>query len=263
MANEIHELDILYITDATQHVNTTYDLASVPVEGTLDIEVDLTLNIGNATMVTWDAFHEYVMPSVQGCPTTMVDTAIRSACTEFCAKSFIWRQESVRNAIYENTASYVFAPPQYAKVVTPYRVAINGKELKATDLDTLEAEMPNWRDLNPGTPRLYFLENEDTVRLIPVPYEDIEDALTAGVVLKPSRQAPSCPNFIYEDWAEVIAAGALTKLLAMRGKIWAQEALVPYYDKLFRAGISRAKSKSAKSYQRSAAEMLPVNFYSQ
>ena len=35
--------------------------------------------VGKYAMVTWDAFYEYVFPSVQGCPTSIVKHAIRSA----------------------------------------------------------------------------------------------------------------------------------------------------------------------------------------
>lgn len=212
-------------------------------------------------MVQWDRFHEYVMPSVQGCPVAMVNTAIRSACAEFCEKSHIWKQESIDNDVIENVYLYSFAPPIGSKVVTPYRVAIYDRELYPTDLETLEHTNPKWRDTEEELPKEYFLVTDNTIRLIGKPSKSMEASLTAGVVLKPSRDATSCPSFLYDDWVEVIAAGALSKLLAMRGKIWAQEALVPFYDRIFRAGIARAKSKSSKSWQKESKDMLPRKFY--
>ena len=211
--------------------------------------------------VNYEQFYELVAPSVQGCPYSMVIMAIKNSCIEFCDKSHIWKQEGIVNDVIAGYNRYGFIPPRDAKVVTPYRIAINGQELQPTDLKVLEESYPRWRETLSSIPTSYFLDTDDTIRLIGTPTEDIPDALTSGVVLKPTRESQGCPSFIYQDWAETIAAGALAKLMAMKGKIWAQEALVPFYDRQFRAGISRARSKSYKSWQQGSKEMLAQQFY--
>lgn len=215
------------------------------------------------TMVTWDKFYEYVLPSVQGCPVSIVNNAIRSACIEFCEKTLIWKQDSIVNDIVEGFDHYLFAPPPNAKVVMPYRVSINGIEVQPTDLQSLESFMPNWKEVTDSLPRYYFLVNDDVVRLVGTPTETIPNALTADVALKPTRDAKSCPTFIYDDWAETIAAGALARLHAMKGKVWAMPDMVAYYIRLFREGISRARSKAAKSWLQDSKTMLPVGFYNE
>ena len=123
--------------------------------------------------------------------------------------------------------------------------------------------MPNWKDLKEETPKYYFLAFDDIVRLVGTPTKSFSNALSADVALKPSREAEKCPEFIFNDWAETIAAGALSRLHAMAGKIWANPELVNYYSKIFREGISRARSKSAKSWLQESKTMLPVNFYNE
>lgn len=222
-------------------------------------------------MVTWDAFMEYVMPHVQGCPVSMVRHAIKSACIDFCAKTLIWKQDSILNDVVAGEALYAFAPPTGTKVVTPYKIAINipnvdgttyqTKELKAYSLEELESFKPNWREIKTTIPDSYVLVSDDTVRLVGTPTEDIQDSLWAGVALKPSRNAAECPEFILEDWAETIAAGALANLHANTEKVWANPDLVPYYTRIYRDGISRAKSKTAKSWLRESKNMLPAHMY--
>lgn len=214
-------------------------------------------------MVNWDKFYDYVMPSVQGCPVSMVKNAIRSACIEFCEKTLIWKQDSILNDVLEGYNMYVFAPPKEAKVVMPYRVTFNGVEVQPTDLQSLESFMPDWKDMKEETPKYYFLAFDDVVRLVGTPTKSFINALSADVALKPTRSAEKCPEFIYNDWAEVIAAGALARLHAMSGKIWATPELVSHYTKIFREGISRARSKSAKSWLQESKTMLPVNFYNE
>lgn len=218
---------------------------------------------GDDTMVTWDKFYEYVLPSVQGCPVSIVNNAIRGACIEFCEKTLIWKQDSIVNDIYEDYNLYLFAPPPSAKVVMPYRVSINGVEVQPTDLQSLESFMPNWKEARDSRPKYYFLANDDVVRLVGTPTETLYGALTADVALKPSREAKTCPTFIYDDWAETIAAGALARLHAMKGKVWATPELVNHYTRIFREGISRARSKSAKSWLQESKVMLPVGFYNE
>ena len=222
--------------------------------------------VGKHAMVTWDAFYEYVFPSVQGCPTSIVKHALRSACIDFCARTLIWKQDSVLNDVLAGQNLYTFAPPTGAKVVTPYRVAIKDtetgkdKELAAYSLETLESFSPSWREDTAEYPDKYVLITDDTIRLIGVPTKDILDSLSAGVALKPTRDAEDCPSFLYEDWAEVIAAGALAKLHASKEKVWAIPELVSYYTKLYRDGISRARSKATKSGLRESKDILPVQF---
>ena len=258
----INDVRVLATSSLVSDLRGTVTL--VPNEVMVPVKITLKGTIGRTSskIVNYEQFYELVAPSVQGCPQSMVIMAIKNSCIEFCEKSHIWKQEGIVNDVIANQPRYGFVPPRDAKVVTPYRIAINGRELVPTDLKVLEETQPGWRNIISSVPHTYFLDTDDTVRLIGSPTELIPDALEAGVVLKPTRESRGCPSFLYQDWAETIAAGALSKLMAMKGKIWAQEALVGFYDRQFRAGISRARSKSNKSWQQSSKDMLPKHFYS-
>lgn len=240
--------------------------------------VMLATDAVDMTMTEWDVFYEYVMPSVQGCPVAMVKQAIISATIEFCEKSLIWIQDSIQNDVVAGKAYYTYAPPPFAKVVMPYRVSINNRELEPWDIDKLEDFSKNWKTLEESTPKRYVQVMDDTIRLVGVPTEDIKvtdvpeidangrpieapSGLMADVVLKPTRNATRCPTFFYTDWAETIAAGSLARLHAQIGKVWAKPELVARYEKVFKEGISRAKSKHDKSYQRESNQMRPIKFY--
>lgn len=223
--------------------------------------------VGKSIMVTWDAFYEYIFPSVQGCPMSMVKQAARDVCIDFCAKTLLWKQESTKNNIIAGEYLYTFAPPGGSKVVMPYRVAIidpqtgDTSELTPYSEEDLDSLNPLWRDKETEKPYGYVMVSDDTIRLVGKPTVTMLDSLVANVALKPTRMADSCPNFIFEDWAEVIAAGALAKLHASKNKVWAIPELVGHYTNIYRDGVSRAKSKSAKSRIRESKHMLPVGMY--
>ncbi len=224
-------------------------------------ECYITVGVGDVSMVRWEQFYEFVLPSVQGCPVSIVESAIKSATIEFCGRSLIWRQDSIPTTILEGESLYRYAPPYEAKVVMPYYVSIYGKPLKALDLRTLDTYDPEWREKISSLPDAYVQVFDDTIQLVGTPTEDLEDAMLAGVVLKPSRNAEQCPNFLYDDWAEYIAAGALAKLHAMSNKIWAVPSLAEYYNRKFREGMSKAASKAEKSWQRETKSMIAKDFY--
>lgn len=211
-------------------------------------------------MATWKDFHEFVLPNVQGCPVGIVNSAIRSACIEFCEKSLLWQQKSAKTDIIAGEARYGFAPPAGARVVQPTFASINDEILLQTNLQDLDDLYPSWRTYAATKPTAYFMDGEDTIRLVGKPLEDIPASLEVHVALKPTRDAAECPDFLLEDWAEVIASGALYRLHAMVGKVWAEPTLSAFHNKLFRAGASLAKGKAAKSRQRSTKIVVPRRF---
>lgn len=211
-------------------------------------------------MALWKDFHELVLPNVQGCPVGIINSAIRAACIEFCEKSMLWQQESSKADIIAGESRYGFAAPTGARVYQPTFVSLNDVPLVQTNLQDLDDLSPAWRTLEAETPTHYFMDSESSIRLVGIPKEDIPASLEVHVALKPARSSDGCPDFILEDWADVVASGALSRLHAMVGRVWTEKELVNYHNKLFRAGISRAKVKAFKSRQRTSKFVLPVSF---
>lgn len=210
--------------------------------------------------VSYDAFLEYVLPQVHGCPKAVARTAIRDAVIEFCEKSHLWVEPSELTNIYAGWARYAFDAREDDGIVTTLNyAAVEDKPLQIVSEEGLDSKM-HWRKLESNTPTMIFMDTSSTVRLVGVPTEDKEDALYLEVVLKPSRNSTECPQFIFEDWATYISHGALAILKAMAGRVWADPNLVSYHRNEFRAGISRAKSAAQKSYQVLSRSMRAQNF---
>ena len=240
--------------------------------------IEMAYGVADKLMVEWDEFSKYIMPSLQGCPVSIVKHAVIASTIEFCEKSLIWKQESIRNDVIAGQAVYAYAPPPNAKVVMPYKVTINDRELEPWDLASLEAFDRDWKLITMAQPNRYVQLWDDAIRLIGIPTETIRitdsavydnmysslsttSGLMADVVLAPTRDAKFCPAFLYHDWAEIIAAGALYRLHKQVGKVWAKPELVQGYFKVYKEGISYAKSKADKSYQRKSNYMRPVQYF--
>lgn len=194
-------------------------------------------------------FHELVLPDVPGCPLNVVNSTILSTIIDFCEKSLLWKHEADPTTIRAGYARYTFAPEAGSRVVEPVYVSLKQKPLLATSLAQLDDTTPGWRERQDKEPGAYYMDTEDSIRLVGIPSEDMEDALEVHVALKPERSAKEVPDFIYEDWAEIIAHGALAKLHAMSSRTWADPNVVNFHYRKYRRGLSRARSKALRSRQ--------------
>lgn len=210
--------------------------------------------------VTWKDFHPHVIPNVQGCPLSIVNNAIRNAVIEFCEKSLLWKLESEHTDVLAGQNRYTFSAPADAKVSQTVFASIENRPLIMTSLDDLDALHPGWRELESERPLWYYMDTDDSIRLVGIPSVDIPKGLEVHVALKPTRDSVGCPEFILENWAETIAHGALYRLNSMMGKPWASVDMVAYHRGLFREGLSRAKSKSLRSRQGTPKTIIPRAF---
>lgn len=67
--------------------------------------------------------------------------------------------------------------------------------------------------------------------------------LAVWVALKPTLDATTVEDFIYEDYLEVIADGARGALFGMAGQTWANGELATYYTKRYQAYRNRAANR--------------------
>lgn len=211
-------------------------------------------------MVNWKVFHELVLPVVPGCPVAVVNSAIKSAVIEFCEKSNLWQAESEPTDIVAGIASYSFKPPTGSKVVEGIAAYLEGRPLHAVSIYDLNLNQPTWRELETPEPNRYFMDGDHSIRLVGTPAKALQEALTIQVALKPTRAAVECPSFLYEDWAETIASGALARLLVMPGKDWTHAGMAEYHKTEFKIGIARARSKAMKSRQNVPTRVRFVRF---
>ena len=234
--------------------------------------MDDFLKKSNTEVVSWEEFYPYVRPMAQDCPVGIVDAAIRAACIEFCQKSLIWDIETVCGDLIEGERIYRYNNKQDdISIVMPLCCIIRDKDdngiikdhivvpANRKDLDYYE---PQWRTYEKEYPERFYMLDSNTVCLVDIPTKSVANGLHILCAVKPNRKATGVAEFIFQDWAEEIASGALARIHAMAGRVWANPQLVDYHARKFRAAISRAKSKLYKSYIAQSKTMLPKMFAS-
>lgn len=205
--------------------------------------------------------YPYIMPSVQGCPTAIVKNALRHAINEFCEKTQIWRVAFAPMDLVKDQSEYTVTVPVGTVMVSPVYVAAFNNILSPTNIEDLDQTCSGWRVSVANTPLMYFVDNNSTLQLVPTPAEDAVGALSVEAALKMDLNSDTIPDWMFQNWVETLAHGALMRLHAMPGHVWTDTNTVAYHKSKFRDGISRAKSKTMKSFSKQSKTVQPRQFW--
>jgi hypothetical protein len=195
-------------------------------------------------MATWSAFAEWVRPLVPGCPDPLLERALCDAAIEFCelTQAFV---ERARFTTRIGKASYeVVSEAGVPGMVLG--VTLAGRVLPPAYLDALtNARGEAWQD-DSGAPTHYLADFEDQVRVYPAPDKVESGHLTLAV--RPSRKDTSWDDRLYERYGEIVADGALARLLAQAATPWAQPKLAQLRRQDFMRGVNKVRAKVMAAY---------------
>lgn len=206
-------------------------------------------------------FYIYVMPRVEGCPTGLVKHAVRDAIIEFCERTSMWKHAFPVIDIVAGQDHYTFTVPVDTNINSPTYVGINGSQLLPTNEEDLDGSIADWRNATSSQPSMYYMDYDGSMYVVPTPVNNMVGGLKIEASLKPSVGAESLPDWLYNNWAEVISHGALMRLHSMVGKVWADTQMVAMHRSKFKEGITRAKSKTMKSFAKQGKSVQPRSFW--
>jgi hypothetical protein len=194
---------------------------------------------------TWDAFYDFVVPDVPGCPFAAVDVALRQAAIDFCSQSLAWKYSHPDIAVTSGTASYNFVPPAQAVVHAITYAEFGGNEI---DCHTGESgiQIYNWRNQT-GTPE-YVLGGATALTVVPTP--DVAGTLKLEVALKPSLAATGIDDDIFNEYRDAIVHGALGRLMFSPKKPYSNAQLATYHQQQFTIQTGAAGMRQSRNYTR-------------
>lgn len=157
-----------------------------------------------------DTFLTSIMPYAPGCAAPTAYLAIRQAATEFCERTRLWRHEDDFD-VTEADAESISTP--YGSVLLDIeRVFFNGCQLEPRTVTWLDENVRNWRAGGAeGDPKYLTQIELNTIRLVP----GKAGTVSLSVWLKPSQDCMDLPDFLSDQYREVIAHGALGRILMM------------------------------------------------
>lgn len=210
-----------------------------------------------ATALT--AFRSRVLPNVPMCPDIVVDEAVLDACIEFCEKTNIIRETLDPVTTTADQFQIDFDASPSTKIVQLMQVWCGVREIYPTQEDASGAfsysETITGETATTGMPQAFSELSSGSIVTYPRP--DKAYQLTARVSLKPSRNATVVHDDLYENWANVIAAGALYRLYTMKAT-WQDPQRASLEREEFRSGIGNAILESKRGRNRAEDMVTPV-----
>ena len=155
-------------------------------------------------------------------PPDKITEAVILALKDFCSRTLLWYSNLARVSIVANTSEYALSHTS-GDIISVSRVLF--KETGEDD-DQFAVLTPTskffedehtsgaWEYQTSTTPGRYYIGNDKSLHLIPIPTVASTDGLLIGVYLKPSTDATTVEDFFFDDHQETIAIGAVSKLLS-------------------------------------------------
>lgn len=197
------------------------------------------------------AFLPFVLPEVPGCPGPLAEQRVLTACIDFCERTNYWRYESDPMPMEADLDEYEVDIPSGSQLVTIIDpINFNGKKIYSTTKEQLDKnENDDWQDKQGDTPNSYYNKSLGVFRPVPYPETTISDAIKLDLALKPLPTATTVEDFLFNEFFQTIADGALAKLFALPKKAWSDPSLSVYHAGMFDDAVSEATTKAKSGFK--------------
>jgi len=197
------------------------------------------------------SFLPFVLPEVPGCPGPLAEQRVLTACIEFCERTQYWRYESDPMPMEAGIDEYEVDIPsgsQLVSIIDP--IKFNGAKIYGTTKELLDKnESDDWQDNQGDTPFAYYNKSLGVFRPVPYPETTISDAIKLDLALKPLPDATTVEDFLFTEFFQAIADGALAKLFALPGKAWGDPTMSAHHAGLFDDAMNKAATKAKSGFR--------------
>lgn len=207
-------------------------------------------------MTAHTSFLDYVLPQVPGATNEMALLEIKNTIIDFCEKSLLLQIDHDPVTAINGIMDYDLEPPSGRLVVKIIRAWYKNIILEPVGPD--EIYTPSIYNQNSGAlvrredPRLITQKDARTFSVYPIPNETVSNSITLRVALKPTRTSTSIDDFIFEDYAEIIGHGAISRLCISPDKPYSNPQLAAARNALYLAGLNVARDRALKGYVRTS-----------
>ena len=200
------------------------------------------------------AFLDYVLPHVPGCTNEMALLEIKNTIIDFCEKSLILQTDHDPVSAVSGIMDYDLEPPRDYLVTKIMKAWYKGQELDMESPDEIKTPSVYNQNsgylVNRGDPRYLLQKDARTFSVYPIPAESVKLSLTLRVALKPTRSATTIDDLIFEEYAETIGHGAISRLALSADKPYSDTKLATARNALYITGLNLARDRAQRGYVR-------------
>lgn len=211
-------------------------------------------------------FLPYVLPYALGAPEPMALQELRTACIEFCNTTLL-DQEIATATATANKADYEIAVPPHKALTKILGVLYQDTWLTPTPVESVRSALAlrgnvGSATVQAATPETYFQKTPTSaeISLYPVPDVTTVSMLTIRAAFAPARTATQVEDFLFDDWVDVIAAGALWKLAAVPGQSYTNPDVSARAAAQFNSALRSASIQARTGQIAAASRVRPRSF---
>lgn len=206
-------------------------------------------------MTDLDVFLPKIQPFAPGVADPTAFEWIRQAAIEFCERTRTWRDYD-DYLVYRRDASPIKTP--VGSVIHEIEeVRFNGEWLEPASPSDLDKWHSGWRmGRATGRPGYFTQMEPNTVAIAPI----AAGKVCAWLILKPAPDAMELPDFIAMQHRQVIADGALARILALPNQPYSNPQLAAVHDASFQSALARLSNLGSAGQQRAHVRSKPGMF---
>jgi hypothetical protein len=171
-------------------------------------------------------FFPRVLPYVPGCSEPLAQQALVDAAIVFCEESQVIRARLDGFSTVPDQVSYELDAPAQQQVARILEVRVDGRPIPmvmAEDVGMISDAV--------GRPMACYTDatgSEFVLRLFPIP--DGVYQVQVSAALRPSRDATSVEDDLFNLWSDALVSGALARLMAVPAQPFSNPALAGGYS---------------------------------
>jgi len=206
--------------------------------------------------VSLEEFLPYVAPYAEHCPNIVARRAIRDTLIEIAQRTGSTTHRFTMETVAGQNKYEIELPHGY-QVESVESVFVGDSQLKPTNREELSQLHPGFAwDSIPGTPAYYMsTDDPNNLLIVPAPKEDGQ-TIKCEAKFRFSRNAELFPMVYYERYVEIVAAGALFRILSMSGQSFSDVAMAANWQQIYVNGISEIRIDTLRDYTREAGHVF-------
>jgi len=174
-------------------------------------------------MAKIDAFVAYIESQVKQAPIEVIRQKLRDTLAEFLTKTRVYTVDLGTVSIVASTHTYslrTVTPEGFLVAELPRAWYNDGRIWSRSNEEIARLFGQDWKTRTAVEPVYYTRPTPQEIRLFAIPTTAVSDGLLCEAVLKTSPDAREVPDWIYEEYREGIAHGALMRLYGQLHTPW-------------------------------------------
>lgn len=219
-------------------------------------------------MISLGRFFRFIEPLCPGVPEPLMAQTILGACIEFCEETDVIQLVDTQD-LRQGVAGYALPSATQQDVARVLTAFAGPTQLHPTAVDDVRqggaarSEIDSAIETPQGSPQQFYVPasiSDGSIYLYPVPDATKPNALAIRVSFRPTEDATSVADALYDSYRPAIVAGTMAALFAMPTLPGYSERTARERRETFMSAIASARGDARRGPVRSGLRVQPRKF---